>query len=117
VTSGFGSIVLLRLLLLWGEAASDLNLEIVSPFRLPLDSGNELDAALLVCHFGAARGMLVFSEYDRVAPFLEEVVDAGYGFTVLDEPRPEESYVREEYVDLLRDWGWSGEPGREPDWL
>ena len=106
-----------KLLEFWQKAASDLGLQLISPFCLLLGSGHQLDAIVLIKQFGATKGMLVFGDYQEVAPYVDEVVAAGYGFSVLDEPLKNEEYNKEEYVDLLKDWGWSGEKESSPDWL
>ena len=106
-----------KLLQFWQKAASDLGLQITAPFSLILGSGNSLEVILLVHQFGAAKGMLVFTSYDAVAPYINEIVDAGYGFSVLDDPKEDEDYDKEDFIELLADWGWSGETEAQPDWL
>ncbi|MEH6548231.1 MAG: hypothetical protein V7701_17480, partial [Sneathiella sp.] len=101
----------------WKKAASDLNLQITSPYRFLLSSGRKLEAILLIHHFGGARGMLIFGSYDEVAPYIKEIVDAGYGFSILDEPMESEQYNKEDYVDMLVEWGWSGANKTRPSWL
>lgn len=106
-----------KLLQFWQKAASDLGLQITAPFSLLLSSGHRLEAMLLVHQFGGARGMLIFESYDEVAPYVNEIVDAGYGFSILDEPGECEEYNKKEYIELLADWGWSGGDDSRPAWL
>lgn len=106
-----------RLLQFWQKAASDLGLQITTPFSLVLSSGHRLQAILLICQFGGTKGMLVFASYDGIASHVNEIVDAGYGFSILDEPGEHEEYNREEYIELLSDWGWSGDDESRPTWL
>lgn len=106
-----------KLLQFWQKAASDLGLQITAPFCLLLASGHRLEAILLIHQFGAGKGMLIFTSYDEVSHYVNEIVDAGYGFSVLDEPREHEAYNKEEYIELLADWGWSGDNQLRPDWL
>ena len=106
-----------RLIQMWKEAADDLGLEITVPFDLTLGSGVKLHIPLLLRHFGGEEGMLVLSDYNTVKSISDELVQAGYGFSVLDEPRSEEKYVRQDYIDILIDWGWFGDQTEKPDWL
>ena len=61
--------------------------------------------------------MLIFTNYDDVSPYVNEIVEAGYGFSVLGEPGENENYELEEYMELLADWGWTGDDELKPDWL
>lgn len=99
----------------WQVAERDLKLEIVAPFEVTLLSRTILRAEFLVRHFGAKNGMLVFTDYRLVRPYDEELVNLGYGYSVMD--RDNESYVREDFIDVLSDWGWSGDKARKPIWL
>ncbi len=106
-----------KLLKFWQEAASDLGLQLMVPFNLTLASGHKLEAIFLIQKFGTAKGMLIFGQYDEIAPYVDEIVDAGYGFSVLDEPMENEKFNKEEYIELLADWGWYGGVDFQPDWL
>ncbi|MBW1982134.1 MAG: hypothetical protein JRJ12_13035 [Deltaproteobacteria bacterium] len=102
---------------MWQMAAEDLGIRIIAPFQLVLSSGVQIKAELLVKQFGAVNGMLIITNYDQVAPFVDEITNEGYGFSVLDEPRDNEKYSREDFIELLADWGWSGEDSSKPSWL
>lgn len=106
-----------NLLLYWAQAASDLNLRITVPFSLRLTNENKLEAPMLVHFFGANKGMLVFTNYDDVSPYVDELAKYGYGFSVLSEPGEHENYEMEEYMELLAEWGWTGSDELKPDWL
>lgn len=106
-----------KLLQFWERAASDLELQLIAPFTLSLNSGHRLEAIFLLPQFGGDRGMLVFGSYDDVAPYRDEIVEAGYGFSILDEPLENEDYKKEDYIELLVDWGWSGDAKSQPSWL
>ena len=98
-------------------AKKDLSLDIVIPFNLPLSSGIIIKSQALLKNFGAKNGMLIISKYDQVADHLEELSEKGYGFSVLDEPTENEDYKRSEYIEMLKDWGWSGNLESTPEWL
>lgn len=106
-----------RLPALWKEAADDLGFEVVSPFELVLGSGVRIRVPLLVRHFGATKGMLILSDYAAVANWIDEVQQAGYGFSVWSEPDPEASYDRAGFIEVFLDWGWAGPESEKPAWL
>jgi len=91
-------------------------LQLLASFCLRLESGHDLKALFLVKHFGAPNGMLIFGNYEEVSPYIDEVVSAGYGFSVLDEPLEREEYDKGEYIEILLDWGWSGNMEEKPSW-
>ena len=61
--------------------------------------------------------MLVVADYDNLEGCADELVEAGYGFSVMDEPGNDEDYDREAFVGVLADWGWSGDVSASPKWL
>jgi len=102
---------------LWRKAADDLDLEIVAPYELVLSSGRKVRAALAIMHFGAEKGMLILTNLAYSQALVEELMEAGFGFSVMSEPGPDVGYVRENYVEVLNDWGWSGSESDRPAWL
>jgi hypothetical protein len=106
-----------RLVALWRAAADDLGLSIESPFDLRLPSGPMERWPLVVRDFGARNGMIVLLDYSRIRDRRQEVHDAGFGYSVMEEAGPGDPYVREEFVDLLSDWGWSGAFSSTPAWI
>lgn len=102
---------------LWKEAAKDLGFEIVSPFELVLGSGARIRVPLLVRHFGAAKGMLILSDYSLVACWIDEIQRTGYGFSVWSEPDPGAEYDRAGFIEAFLDWGWAGPKSGKPSWL
>lgn len=69
----------------WALATLDLKLEIICPFKLEINENVHLCAEFLVKNFGAKNGMLVFSSYDSVKPYHDEIVKLGYGYFVQTE--------------------------------
>jgi hypothetical protein len=86
-------------------------------FILVLSSGVKIEAEFLLKNFGASKGMIVVNKYDIVANHTDEIVNEGYGLSVLDEPFENEQYSRDDYIEILSDWGWSGEKDKMPNWL
>jgi len=109
--------MLSRLLQVWEVAAEDLQIEIMSPFFLSLPSGAHVEVLVLVKKFGADKGMLVLTDYSEIEYYINELENEGYGFSVFDEPREDESYSRKDFIELLEDWGWSGNEVSKPKWL
>ena len=106
-----------KLLQYWRKASLSLGFGMIAPFQLSLASGKQLDAIFLVENFGNVNGMLVFGSYDEISSFVDEIVDAGYGYTVLEDPMDGEEYCEADYIELLSDWAWSGDEALRPDWL
>jgi hypothetical protein len=98
---------------LWRAAAADLSLDIEAPFELVLPSGARITARVLVKGYGAERGMLLVGRYADVAHHASELLEQGFGFSVMDDPLPGHGYDREDMIEVLRDWGWVG-VGEEP---
>ena len=102
---------------IWQLAAKDLGLEIVAPFPLLLPSGKQVDAEVLLKNFGAEKGMLIINEYGQVALLVNEIINEGYGFSVIEKPKENETYKREEFIELLNEWSWSGAHEKCPAWI
>lgn len=104
----------------WSRIASGLGLRIVVPFSIDLASGARIDADVLLMDFGALRGMLLVTDDNKVWKHHREIIDAGYGYSVLSEPTEPlllSSGIPEDVLDVLRDWGWAGKTAEKPAWL
>lgn len=97
----------------WESAARDLGIEIVAPCVVTLASGARLEAVLLVPDFGASRGMLISTTEEAFRPLGDEIVAERYGYSVF---LMELSYQRDDFIDILNDWGWTGPEARRPAW-
>lgn len=106
-----------KLAQMWRQAAKDLEFDIIAPFLLTLPSGSQIKAKVLVREFGASKGMLVITDYKEISPFLSELDREGYGFSTMSEPKEDEQYSRESFIEMLEDWGWAGEDSAKPSWL
>jgi len=78
------------------RACADLDLRADLGFRLAL-SGQNIETIARIADVGAPNGMLVVSSYDVVRNHTDELLEAGYGFSVLDEPHPSEEYDVESF--------------------
>jgi hypothetical protein len=101
----------------WERAASVLGVEVVAPFTAKLADGSQVVADVLIKRFGGPNGMLLITDYSKVRHKLNALRDAGLGFSVLEEPNKSEPFVVDEFIELLRDWGWAGDKGQEPSWM
>lgn len=101
----------------WLHVATDLGIEVDGPVTVSLPSGASIHALVLVRHFGGAEGMLVLRDYELVKNLIDEIVQAGYGFSIMGEPAVGEEYSREVYIEVLADWGWYGPDSEQPVWL
>jgi hypothetical protein len=102
----------------WSRVARDLDLVIQAPFSLHLESGINIEACFLLKNYASAKGMIIVTDFSVVSPFIDEIIAAGYGFSTLSDPNPSASlnYDRKEFIEILRDWGWSGPEELRPEW-
>ena len=78
-------------------------------FGLVVDVGEGHQVATLarIRNLGGRNGMLVVRKYDDVRPYAQRLVQDGYGYSVLDEPRSDETFDLDSFREMFRDWGWS----------
>jgi hypothetical protein len=82
-----------------------------------LPGGRAVVTVARIANLGAPNGMLLFRAYDEIRDHVQELEDVGYGFSVVDEPRPDEEFCLASFQEMFRDWGWSGELGAKPAWM
>lgn len=97
--------------------AKILGLDVVAPCTVKLAPGKEVVATALIRGFGARNGMLVVEDYQQVEELLEAIRMAGFGFSVLRGRREGAALDVDGFINVLRDWGWNGDQGTEPNWL
>ena len=103
---------------LWNLAKDDLGLDIEAHFSLVLPIKNiTITSELLLKNFGVKKGMLIFTRVQDLQGLGKEIVQEGYGYSVLSEPSQTRTYKRDEFITLLSDWGWSGPPEKRPSWM
>ena len=97
----------------WRQAAAELGIRVVAPFKLMLETDEAEWFEAHILDFGGPMGTVAGNQ------------DSGYG---PNEPRkrlgyyasnlhpPYRIYARQLFIDTLDDWGWFGEPGKEPPW-
>ena len=93
----------------WCEIAALWKLRIETPFVATVSSGS-VTVPVLLRDFGASRGMLLVTDFKPIAPYSDELVGLGYGYSCLSEPS--EPYAPEidddSLREMLKDWGWTG---------
>ncbi|EMF92736.1 hypothetical protein [Leptospira santarosai] len=102
---------------IWKDAAENLNLEVEIPFSIILVDNLKINVSILLKNFGAKNGMLITTNYEDIEPYIEKIYEAGYGFSTLNEPSENEQYSRKDFIELLSDWGWTGDVNLKPEWL
>lgn len=103
---------------LWKRAAIELAIDVVAPFSLKVANDTIiLDACFFVKNFGAKNGMLIFNDYSEIKPYINDIKLKDYGFSIIDEPTKEGEFFIEDYMDVLSDWGWTGDDSERPIWF
>jgi RNAse (barnase) inhibitor barstar len=95
----------------WREAAADLGIRVVAPFAFITSDGEAIKAEAFVPEFGGPYGAIALS--NDLHPY-RRIEFAGRFFSFLGNTY--RSYDRQAFIDMLDDWGWFGEKGKEPDW-
>ncbi|MFZ5571546.1 MAG: hypothetical protein ACOZF0_14185 [Thermodesulfobacteriota bacterium] len=98
----------------WQLAAEDIGFIIVTPYRLKLPSGDQIFAELLVKDFGPPNGMLIVNKFDSVKLFTNEIINMGYGVSIIDNSYGQEPYDRQSFIEMLKDWGWNRDAEESP---
>lgn len=87
------------------RACAELGLQIETEFVWVTSDGRTLQPVVRIRELGGPNGMLIFENYDDVRLCTDEVVRAGYGYSVLDEPRHDEKYDLASFREMFSDWG------------
>lgn len=98
----------------WVLAASDLGIDVTTPFVMTDRFGMPTEFIARVRGFGSRRGTLVMY-MPAVIPTSRIEPGVYYHFSLLN-PNLYYDYNRELFMATLASWGWTG-VGRPPDWL
>jgi hypothetical protein len=99
------------------RAGRDLGLRGQAPYRLDLPSGGEILAQALLPELGAPNGMLVVISLSDLGGMADHLLKAGYGYSVMDEPLPQETYDLDSFIEVFTDWGWAADASTKPEWM
>ncbi|MDX2022642.1 MAG: hypothetical protein SF187_20570 [Deltaproteobacteria bacterium] len=99
----------------WLDAADDLGIRVVHPFRFTTASGIAAETVgVFLPDFGCKDGMLLTCRFDPDELY-ELVDDTPYRTSGLS-PRYYEPYSRRRFMQTLADWGWFGPEDQRPQW-
>jgi len=99
----------------WRRIAKKWDLRIETPFVIAV-RGTKITLPVLLRDFGAARGMLLVTDYGLISRHTDDVVKLGYGYSCLSEPSGDTPPDDDDaLMEMLADWGWAGE-GSAPAW-
>lgn len=99
------------------QACNALELHVDFSFVVDVGGGKKIQALACIRNLGAEKGMLIFRDFDNMRLYAEKLVVLGYGYSVLDEPLPGEVFNLDDFIELFRDWGWSGDIADCPAWF
>jgi hypothetical protein len=86
------------------RAAAVHGLQVDLDVTILLPSGQVVCAPIHLHGVGAKRGMLVATRWKDIEAAADELVEAGYGYSVMDEPASDQDELAP-FQDLLDDWG------------
>jgi hypothetical protein len=96
------------------RACDALGLKADLSFTVRMGSSADIRCVARIQNLGAENGMLVVHCYEDVRPYVDQLAKAGYGYSVLDEPREDEVFDLDSFQEMFRDWGWSGSEKDRP---
>jgi hypothetical protein len=97
------------------QGADSLGLEVEFDYEVKLLGREPLRPLARLVNLGGSSGMLIFGDYGEVKDHTTELVNAGFGYTVLDEPRTDETLDLESFKEMAIDWGWMEPSSERPE--
>jgi hypothetical protein len=101
----------------WKSVAGDLGLVLLERHSVRMESGDVVVALMLVKNFGGIAGTLIFNDHSLVSKHLPQLVQLGFGYSILEEPRENAVYNKENIIEILSEWGWTGPANESPNWI
>ena len=95
----------------WREAANDLGIRLLAPFKLVIESGKAEWFDAYILDFGGPKATVAVGQ-DGVP----DDPGAALGYYASNLFPKYRTYARQFFIDTLNDWGWFGEAGKEPSW-
>jgi hypothetical protein len=96
------------------RAATELGVMLQGPATVIVQEGHQVVADMLVVHFGAPEGTLVFTDAEAYLPHLARLRDIGYAVSSYAEPC--EHLTSNDLREMLLDWTWCGPEALRPPW-
>jgi len=100
----------------WQRAKRELGIRVDAPAEILLGGGTLIRVPALVHDFGAPRGTVVVVRHEELRPYRESLLERGYSYSSYGVPDLNRPFDRENTIDMLCEWGWSGEMGKQPGW-
>jgi hypothetical protein len=88
------------------RACAAFGLEIERDYLLPVGNSIFVKSVASISDTNRKRVMLIFENYADVSPYIDQVLAAGFGFSILSQPNPNEPFDISVYLDMFRDWGF-----------
>jgi len=73
-------------------------------FVAELGDTQKLQTVARITAPGCKSRVLIFRRFEDVQPFISSLAAAGYGYSVLGEPRSDEHFHLESWRETFRDW-------------
>jgi hypothetical protein len=99
------------------RACSELGIRIEIDHCVLLESGRQVLAVAWIPELGAAKGMIIARQYSVLRDLADELVAAGYGYSVLSDPPAHEDFELASYIEMFSDWGWAADAAAKPAWM
>jgi hypothetical protein len=103
----------------WIALGRALGFRTIAPADVEFAPGRWIRADVHLPDFGGPRGMLLFESGEIFRGLGNEIYEAGYGLSVLRDPRSFRIVEDDASVTIavLQDWGWAGDATKRPRWL
>jgi hypothetical protein len=93
----------------WIErAAQESGLEVQRNFTISFPDSEVVTSLIRVADIGGRNGMLIFNSYDALKTHAKELIEAGYGYSMMDEPSDADLFDLIELQEMFVEWGWHG---------
>jgi hypothetical protein len=80
-------------------------------------NNKKISVDLLIRNFGSENGILIVTDFDTITNYIDDITNLGYGFSVMTDPNNNERIELNDYIDVLKDWGWTGPEDKAPSWV
>ena len=95
----------------WIAAGAELGIRVIAPFQIPSSDGNGRWFEAFIPDFGGPNGTVAGNSMDKLQDVRKQC--GYYSSNLHDSYR---KFDRQFFIDTLNDWGWFGEPGKQPSW-
>lgn len=100
------------------RAAGMLDISVDVGYVVNLKSGESVESLALIPNFGATLGTLIFTpETTPRKEVRQELKTLGYTISTYGEPSENMVFDLNDYIEMLTDWGWTGDQSRMPNWM